>query len=208
MIQYYWEYLGEFSTKTKIKSDPRKQVPVTVYKKVRIRPQYGSGPNPDLVPIRIWPQSRIRLYKNIPDRGRQFPSCRAAGHSSPASTSWPGSSDLSAWKKGYVKPCTQTCGWIQHFKWIRIRIQSGSRVLMTKSWGKKYSWNFIYFFDQKLQTRKFFEMVELDFSKMFIIAIWIPELTASWCSSVLKLSLHCAQAPIRIHNYLICIVFF
>ncbi len=42
---------------------------------------------------------------------------------------------------------------IQHFKWIRIRIQSGSRVLMTKNFRKKYNWTFFFksFLYQKLQ---------------------------------------------------------
>jgi hypothetical protein len=41
---------------------------------------------------------------------------------------------------------TQSCGseFIKHFKWIRI--QSGSRVLMTKNWKRKYSWFFLNIF--------------------------------------------------------------
>ncbi len=42
--------------------------------------------------------------------------------------------------------------WIQHFKRIRIQImiQSGSRVLTTKNWRKKYSRNFSYLFWSKI----------------------------------------------------------
>ncbi len=48
----------------------------------------------------------------------------------------------------------QCCLWIQirvqHFKWVWIRIQCGSRVLMTKNW-KKNTADFFFFLNQILQ---------------------------------------------------------